>query len=274
VKKVLLWIGIASILIAATGTFYAASIYNQSADMMEESHEDIGTSNLRADLDQKPDPIEDNVSVLFIGVDNSEHRDEYSSRSDALILATFNKDENSVKLLSIPRDSYVYVPKIEHFTKIAHAHAYGGVLATIGTVEDLLDVPVDYFVRLNFNAFVEIIDALGGIMFDLPYEFTESNSDDKRNTIHLDPGYQHLNGEQTLALARTRKKDNDMERGKRQQQIMKAIADKTTSLSTVFKLEELISAIGPNMKTNFTLSEIRAFLSYGFTKMFRSKCFN
>ena len=66
---------------------------------------------------------------------------------------------------------------------------------------------------MNFNAFVDVIDALGGVEVDVPYAFAESNSNEKK-VIHLEPGIQKLNGEETLALARTRKLDSDIERGK------------------------------------------------------------
>src|SRR5699024_7653135 len=117
---------------------------------------------------------------------------------------------------SIPRDSYVYIPEVGYEDKINHAHAFGGHRATIDAVENLLDIPVDYWVKLNFNAFVDVIDAIDGIDVEVPYEFTESNSDDKRDSIHLFPGKQLVDGEEALALARTRKLDNDIERGKRQ----------------------------------------------------------
>src|SRR5699024_7601359 len=115
--------------------------------------------------------------------------------SDALILATLNKDEKSVKLLSIPRDSYVEVPGYNK-TKINHAHSHGGPQLTIETVENLFDIPVDYFVKINFEAFIDVVDALNGITVDVPYELKEQNSKDKAGAIHLQPGEQLLDGEE------------------------------------------------------------------------------
>lgn len=179
------------------------------------------------------------------------------------MLATLNKDDKSVKLLSIPRDSYVYIPEVGYEDKINHAHAFGGEQATIETVERLLEVPVDYYVKVNFNAFVEVIDALGGINVEVPYEFKESNSQDKRDSIHLLPGMQLLDGEEALALARTRKLDNDIQRGKRQLDIVKATINKTISASSILKLDDVINAVGNNMTTNMSFNEMKAFISYG-----------
>ena len=91
------------------------------------------------------------------------------------------------------------------------------------TIEELFDIPVDYYVRMNFDAFTEVVDALGGIEANVPYPITESDSGDNKGAIHLEPGLQTLDGEQALALARTRKQDSDIQRGERQQEILKAI---------------------------------------------------
>ncbi|WP_188454975.1 LCP family protein [Virgibacillus oceani] len=267
-RNLFIYIGVTLLFFLSIGIGYAAHIYNKTEEIVSDSHEDIGrennTSNLRA---EEVDPIEDNVSVLFIGVDESEKRDyETASRSDALILATFNKEQNSIKLLSIPRDSYVYVPEIGYNTKINHAHFYGGPKATIETVENFLNVPVDYYVRVNFEAFIGVINSLGGITYDVPFEIYEQDSNDNADAIHLQPGEQLLNGEEALALARSRKYDSDIERGKRQQEIIKRIGKKATSASTIFKLGNVLDAIGPNLKTNLTFDEMKSFLTYGINK--------
>src|SRR5690625_1334326 len=145
------------------------------------------------------------------------------SRTDALILATLNKDDKSVKLVSIPRDSLVYIPEVGYEDKITHAHAFGGTKATIETVENKLELPVDYYVKLNFHAFVDVVNAINGVEVDVPYEFKESDSDDKRDNIHLYPGVQNLNGEEALAFSRTRYKDSDIDRGKRQLELIDSV---------------------------------------------------
>ncbi|GGA64891.1 LCP family protein [Ornithinibacillus halotolerans] len=245
------------------GVYYFVSLYNTANQIVTDSYEDAGRD--KSDLrDQAVDPNIHNVSVLIIGVDTSEHRkDQGNPRSDTLMLATLNQKEKSVKLVSIPRDSYVYIPEVGYETKINHAHAYGGVKATIDTVENLFDIPVDYFVKMNFEAFVDVVDAIDGIKVNVPYEFYESNSQDVKGAIHLMPGEQTLNGEEALALARTRKLDNDIERGKRQQEIIKAIVKKSVSLGSFFKLDNVIQAVGGNMTTNMTFDEMKSFVSYG-----------
>lgn len=211
----------------------------------------------------KVEPLNDNVSILFIGIDDSEERGqgETGSRSDALVLATLNNKQKSIKLVSIPRDSYVEIPYVGRKDKITHAHSFGGTLATIETVEELFDIPIDYYVRMNFNAFIEVVDALGGVEVEVPYDILELDENDNR-TIDLKEGLQQLNGRETLALARTRKLDSDLERGKRQQEILKAIISKAASASALTKYDDVIEAVGENMKTDMTFKEMTGLISY------------
>ncbi len=265
-KKILTFILVPLLVIAASGIGYGAFLYTKAKSVVEDSYQPIDReSSLR---DAAVDPDIDDISILFIGVDDSEKRSSSSgttrSRSDALMLATLNEKEKSVKLLSIPRDSYVYIPERGYNDKITHAHYFGGVTSTIETVENLLDVPVDYYAKMNFDAFMDVVEALGGIEVDVPVTFTEQNSKDQKgeNAIHLEKGLQTLNGEEALALARTRKIDNDIERGKRQQLIMKAIIDKAVSAQAITKYSKLMEAVGDNMTTDLSFSNIQSLLAY------------
>ncbi|WP_342559416.1 LCP family protein [Metasolibacillus sp. FSL K6-0083] len=252
----------ASLLICVTT--YGMYLTKKAEHAVEQAYEEIENREVstKRPTEVKVEPIQDNVSVLFVGIDDSEQRGQgEGSRSDALLLATLNRTTKTVKLLSIPRDSYVYIPHIGYKDKITHAHAFGGTLATIETVEELFDIPVDYYVRMNFNAFIDVVDALGGIEAEVPYAMLEKDEFD-RNTVNLQPGIQHLNGREALALARTRKLDSDVERGKRQQEILKAIAQQAASVSSIMKYDEVIDAVGANMKTNMTFKEMKGFFSY------------
>ncbi|MBY7144639.1 LCP family protein [Virgibacillus sp. NKC19-3] len=260
-RAYLIFIPILVVFLGVVG--YGTYLYIKADTVLSNSYEE--DEREKSDLRESAvDPTEDNVSVLIMGVDSSDVRDNAeSARTDALMVATLNKEENSVKLVSIPRDTYVYISEVGYETKIAHAHAHGGTSATIDTVENLLDIPIDYYTKLNFEAFVDVVDAIDGINTEVPYELEEQNSKDEAGAIHLLPGEQELNGEEALALARTRKQDNDIERGKRQQEIIKAVVDKAISLDSVLKYDDIIEAIGSNMTTNMTFPEMRSFISYG-----------
>jgi polyisoprenyl-teichoic acid--peptidoglycan teichoic acid transferase len=257
-KRVFRWIIMPLLLISLSFVAYGTFLYNKAESVMDESYNPIDREGKRA-----VNPFDENFSVLFIGVDDSNKRQfEGSSRTDALMLATFNQDDKSVKLLSIPRDSYVYIPEENIYTKINHAHAYGGVELTLETVEELLDVPVDYYVKMNFDAFIDVIDALNGIEVNVPYTFTEQDSSDKAGAIALSEGLQTLDGEEALALARTRKLDNDIERGKRQQEIIKAIMKKAVSVKSVTSYSDVMEAVGDNMTTDLRFDDMKSFIEY------------
>lgn len=250
------------LLIALVVGSYSWYLHSKADSAISKSHD--GMDRDKSDLrDEYVDPKFDNVSILLMGIDSSDKRGaDESARTDALLLATLNKDEKNVKLLSIPRDAYMYIPEVGYETKINHAHAFGGPRATIEAVEGKLNIPIDYYVRINFEAFMDVVDALDGVTVDVPYEFTEQDSRDKANAIHLLPGYQRLNGEEALALARTRKKDTDVMRGQRQQQIIEALLKRSLNVQSVLKYDEVIDAIGENLKTNMTFSEMKSFVGY------------
>ncbi|MEH6955497.1 LCP family protein [Neobacillus drentensis] len=256
-KRIVLWVLMPILLLIIGATAYGGFLYNKAESVMNKSYKPI-------DRDSKKTNVElENTSILFIGVDDSEKRKESgNSRSDALMLATFNKKDKSIKLLSIPRDSYVHIPEKDIYTKITHAHAYGGVKLTLETVEELLDVPVDYYVKMNFNAFIDVINALDGVKVDVPFTFSEQDSKDHAKAITLQKGIQELDGEQALAFARTRKIDSDIQRGMRQQQIVKAIIAKGSSIKSITNYTDVMEAVGKNMSTDLTFDQMKSFISY------------
>ncbi|WP_199754672.1 LCP family protein [Candidatus Kurthia intestinigallinarum] len=250
------------ILLLTFGGGYIYYLFHSGKKAAENAY--VENSRTKSELrDESVQPLTDNISIMIVGIDDSEKRSqgEGNSRSDALLVATLNNKDKSIKLVSIPRDSYVYIPTVGYKDKITHAHAYGGIDATRETVEGLLNVPIDYYFRVNFDAFIEIVDALGGVTVDVPYEINELDENDKR-TVHLMPGTQEVNGREALALARTRHQDSDVERGKRQQMILEAIASKATSVTSFTKYDKVLAAVGNNMQTDMTFDEMKSLFAY------------
>lgn len=174
-----------------------------------------------------------------------------------MILSTFNQKKHQIRMLSIPRDTISYIPKVGYYDKITHAHAYGGPIAAMDSVEATMNVPVDYYVRINMKAFVEAVDELGGIYYDVPYNLNEPNSDDT-GRIKIKKGYQKLNGDQALAVARTRHHDSDLKRGQRQMDLIKILFQKAQSLDSIDKLDNVVEIVGKNAKHNLTKKEIQS----------------
>lgn len=265
--KIALW-SLAFVLLLTIGATagYAAFLTDKARDTADASHESLDRGGKSDKRDEIVTPDLNSTSVLFIGVDDSETRDSYEaggrSLSDALVLATFNDEDKSVKLVSIPRDSYTYIPEVGYNDKITHAHSFGGTDATIETVENLFNVPVDYYVRLNFNSFVDVVDSINGVEFDVPFDLAEQNSEDAKSAIKLEKGRQVVNGEEALALVRSRQYDSDLARGERQMEMIEAIVDKAASVGSISNYGNIIDSIGDNMKTNLTFSQMTSYKDY------------
>lgn len=241
---------------------FANNLFKSSEKAFESSQDKSNAdrqSNLRS---SKIDPEKDPISILFLGIDDNEGREKNGqslehSRSDAMILSTFNQEKHQIRMLSIPRDTISYIPKVGYYDKITHAHAYGGPIAAMDSVEATMNVPVDYYARVNMKAFVQAVDELGGIYYDVPYNLNEPNSDDT-GRIKIKKGYQKLNGDEALAVARTRHHDSDLKRGQRQMDLIKILFQKAQTLDSFDKLDEVISIVGKNAKHNLTKSEIKS----------------
>ncbi|MFZ0444032.1 MAG: LCP family protein, partial [Bacillus sp. (in: firmicutes)] len=251
------------LLLTFAAVAYGGYLFTKAFDVAAGSREVLSRGDQSEKRIAAVDPKKDSISILIMGVDDSNTRDfGEATRTDALILATFNVKDKNVKMVSIPRDSYVYIPERYKKDKITHAHVYGGTEGTIETVEELFDIPVDYFLKLNFNAFIDVVDALEGINVDVPITFTEQDSKDTADAIHLEEGLQELDGEEALALARTRKIDNDIERGKRQQLVLRAIIVKAVSIGSITKYGDVMESMGNNITTNLEFGEILGLFDY------------
>ncbi|WP_415425688.1 LCP family protein [Staphylococcus borealis] len=244
---------------------FIINLYKISESAMQDSYDKTDSKRQSSIREGKVNPSKDAVSILFLGIDDNEGRRKNGqttehSRTDSMILSTFSPDKRQIRLLSIPRDTISYIPKVGYYDKITHAHAYGGPVAAMDSVEATLNVPVDYYVRVNMDAFVEAVDELGGIYYDVPYDLNEPNTDDS-GRIKIKKGYQKLNGDEALAVARTRHHDSDLKRGERQMDLIKLLFQKAKSLDSYDKLDDLVQIVGKNAKHNLTASEIKSLAS-------------
>ncbi|NEU30269.1 LytR family transcriptional regulator [bacterium LRH843] len=259
IMRSLMITGILSFLLLGGAITY---FFMQISDVTTATHKELDRGEKSEKREAAVSPGKDNISILFLGVDSRD--EDLSGRTDAMLLATFNKKLGTVKLVNIPRDSYVEIPGRRNPDKINHAHAFGGVDLAVETVENLFDIPVDYYTKLNFTAFIEIVDALDGVELEVPFTFTEMDSNDKQGAITLHEGLQTLNGEEALAYARMRKKDprGDLGRGERQQEVIKAIIKKGASLSSINNYGDVMKSLEEHLSTNLTFGNILAFHSY------------
>ncbi|GAK07207.1 LCP family protein [Geomicrobium sp. JCM 19038] len=253
-------ITLASLAFIAVGVGLAYTIY-QADQITRDTDVQLDRGTVSKQRDVEVDPSIDNISVLFLGVDNRDG--QVSGISDAIVLATFNHSEQSVKMLSIPRDSYVSIPGREAHDKINHAHSFGGTDLAVETVENFIDVPVDYYVTLNFQAFIDIVNTFGGVDVDASHAFSEQDADGNPDAYHIQAGEQTLTGEEALAYVRHRKSDGDLARGERQTEVIQALIEEATSVSNLSNYSQAFQDLQNNMKHNFgSFNNISAFHNY------------
>lgn len=228
---------------------YAYSIYHNVASavnkmnvpLANKKHPKVNFNNL--------DPI----SILMVGVDE---RKGDSGRTDSMIVITVNPKTQTTKLLSIPRDTRTKLinksdPSKDRMDKINAAYAYGGIQESIDTVENFINVPINYYIKVNMQGFQDIVDAVGGIDVDNKYAF-------ELDGVSLKPGHYHLNGHQALMFARYRHEDplGDFGRQERQKEVISKIVQKGKSFSALTKYNSILKALENNIQTNLTLDDM------------------
>jgi polyisoprenyl-teichoic acid--peptidoglycan teichoic acid transferase len=268
VKSFILFFLLVILAFGSYGAYAFFNVYKAAKDSYKPIEREKGHSKYR---EEKATIGKNPISILLMGIE------DYSShgkigRTDTLIVATLNPNTNQMTLLSIPRDTWVHVAsendemdKINAAYAYGQANGYGANKAVIDTVENFLHIPIDYYVKIGFKGFVDVVNEIGGVDVDVPFTFWEKNFYDHDRHITFTQGPMHLNGEQALAYVRMRKRDprGDFGRNDRQRQVIDAAIDQMESAGTLFKVDELSSIIGNNVETNLTLKDI-----YGLEKSY------
>ncbi|YAR62718.1 polyisoprenyl-teichoic acid--peptidoglycan teichoic acid transferase TagU [Bacillus cytotoxicus] len=245
-KKIVLWIlGVIGIMIIGGG-IYAYNIYSSVSKTLDEVHKPLkrDENNKQEEKISKSKP----VSILLLGADE---RGTDKGRSDSLMVITLNPQTNSMKTLSIPRDTYTEIVGKGKKDKINHAYAFGGVDMSVATVENFLNIPINYYIEVNMEGFKDIVDAVDGVDVNNDLEFTQ-------NKHHFAKGNIHLTGDEALAYTRMRKADSrgDFGRQMRQRQVMQAVIKKGASFSSLTNYGDVLNAIQKNVKTNLTQDQM------------------
>ncbi len=210
------------------------------------------------------------VTVLVMGLDYSDQRatqDFGPPHTDTMILFSYDPMNDSVSMLSIPRDLWVNIPgydyaKINTAYRIGEANQLpgGGPGLAVKTVESFLGVPINYYAQIDFSAFERFIDEIGGIKITVEEEMTIDPIGDSPK-VKLTPGRYTLNGELALAYARQRKTgQGDIDRSRRQMQVILAIRDRLLEFdqlpSLIAKAPRLYSELSSGIRTNLSLNEV------------------
>jgi polyisoprenyl-teichoic acid--peptidoglycan teichoic acid transferase len=251
--------------------FIANDGYEEYLDKTEVVHEFDKKVKIEGQETIRKDLSKESFSVLLMGNDGG--------RTDTLIYATFNPKTMVVTLTSIARDSYVPIAcytdqtrdKINHSRQISRQ-------CTLDTVSNLLDEKVDYFLEVNFDAVVDVVDSLGKIWIDSPVEFVGQDSSEDRGhfTVWIGKGGQFMSGEQVLAFSRERKNmpGGDLQRQLNQQQVIRSLMNKLLETRDINLFIGAVEAAGDNVKTNLSISQLSGLANYVIGEMNASQLDN
>jgi len=247
---------------------YGFRLYAQTQSSMGKTYRPLDGKKVSTRInDKKP------VSILLLGVDTTDDgvRDaekDYRGNSDTMIVVTVNPDTNKTTMMSVPRDSMAQIWKsssnnTRKIQKINSAYNIGNEESAVATTEKFLNIPIDYYVKVDFNSLTQIVNAVGGVDVDVPFSFSYGDTGQKES--HFKKGKMHLNGKQALDYSRMRYEDpkGDYGRQLRQRQVITAIIKSAASAKTFTRYQKVLDSISSSMTTNLSFSDMQSmFLNY------------
>lgn len=190
--------------------------------------------------------------------------DRVSGNADAIMVVTYDVPNQKIGMLSIPRDTLVKEPK----PKI-NASYHSGIDNLKRVVSDLVGFPLDFYIAIDLNGFVQLVDAVDGIDFDVPVEMYYNDPKQDLN-IFYHPGMQHLSGQQTMEVCRFRCNadgtgypSGDIQRSETLRKVMVNVAGKIVSWSNISKVNEFVGILQQNIDTNLTATNLAWFAGQG-----------
>lgn len=263
-------------------TSLVEALYNDEVEsfLIEESQEKILEENMSdylektkilykfnvetksKDISKDIDITKNTFNIYISGIDTYGNILE-NARSDVNIVATINPITHKISLIDIPRDYYVTLyNKKGYKDKLTHAGIYG-VETSIKSIEQLLDIDINYYVKFNFTSLIKIVDEIGGVDVYSSDDFSSGLYDEQTNEIyHYHKGYNKLNGKEALSFARERYSfnDGDRVRGKHQEALIDAILNKIISPSIIINYSSILDALKETFVTNLDNNNLRSFI--------------
>ncbi|MFD2657583.1 LCP family protein [Gracilibacillus thailandensis] len=238
------------VIILAVGGYVWSIVNNVEDTFNTKMHDPIESIDMEK-VKQKTEDTEP-LNILLLGVDQ---RENDPGRSDALMVLTLKPEKDEMQLISIPRDTRTLIVGRGNEDKINHAYAFGGADMAVQTVQNFLDIEIDYFVRINMEGLKELVDEVGTITVDNEIEWSDNKYQFKEGPVEMD-------GEKTLAYVRMRKlPSGDFGRTDRQRKVIQAIIDEGASVANVTKVNELIDIMGNNMSTSLDFDAVKSLLN-------------
>lgn len=216
---------------------------------------ELDESNLSAN-----EGIEGVINIALYGVDS--RNNDYTGRSDAILICSVNGKTGKIKLISVARDTYVSVPGYYN-TKINHAYAYGGPELAIQTLNENFGMDIKDYVTVNFESLADIIDEMGGVMIDVTEEERyQVNAYLQRGEPLSETGMVNLTGAQAVSYSRIRKIDSDSMRASRQREVLAALFEKALDINPL-SYPSYVRKFAPMVETSLSNDEILKIATVG-----------
>jgi LCP family protein required for cell wall assembly len=203
------------------------------------------------------------LNILLLGIDQRPNENPDTSRTDTMIVLTLDPATRTAGMMSIPRDLYVPLPNRDIQDRINTAHIYGGSRYAMQTVEYNFGIPIQHYVRVNFNALVSLVDLVGGIDVYVDQDINDPTYPDMNygyDPFSISGGWHHMDGATALKYARTRHGSSDFYRLRRQQQIIMALRDRILSTDAIVKIlpstPQILQTMQDSISTDLSPSEV------------------
>lgn len=240
---------------SAVKTIYTKNFTTKSDSVSEDASTESAADETVSDV------TKDSFNVYISGIDVSGPISTVS-RSDVNIIMTVNPTTHKILLTTTPRDYFVYIPGIsgDSRDKLTHSGIYG-INASIATLENLYGIKLNYYVRVNFDSLINIVDTLGGIDVNSDYDFS---TDTGKTSYHFTKGINHMNGEQALAFSRERHsfQSGDNQRGKDQEAVLTAIIEKMQTSAVLTNASEVLNVIQQSAQTSLSREDMNKLIRY------------
>ncbi|MEC5423219.1 LCP family protein [Virgibacillus sp. C22-A2] len=240
------------LLLALGGGSYAFFVYNNAKQTVNDKmHEPV--ESIDDEVVKGKTKAQEPLNILLLGIDA---RSSESGRSDALMILSLNPKNDSMQLISIPRDTRTQIVGKGFEDKINHAYAFGGTGMSIASVENFLDIELDYYVRMNMDGLEELVNELGTITVNNEIAWNDGKYD-------FDLGPVEMDGDKTMHFVRMRKQDpnGDFGRTTRQRQVVEGIVKRGASIGSITKIDSMIDILGNNMATSMDFDDMKKLLS-------------
>src|SRR5699024_3592292 len=256
-KKFLKVIGILIVVVVIAIGSYAFYLYSSAKKLVnEDTHSPVDAIDTKVTKEKLKKT--DKLNILLLGIDSE---GDQQGRSDAIMIMQLDPTNDGMQIISIPRDTRTEIIGRGMQDKINHAFAFGaqecgapcGANMSVATVENMLDIDIDYYVSINMDGLVELVDELGTITVDNKIAWSDGQYDFPEGVVEMD-------GNKTKAFVRMRKKDpaGDFGRTQRQRQVIEGIIQKGASLGSLPNVTGMMNVLGKNMSTNMDFDDMKA----------------